>query len=447
MLGLSCAIIMVFVPYLLIYGFHESAYVVSSGLVGFEWRFLGLHWVLLGLDPHPMIDDGFGLVEAFPWLPLGLAGCLICVVAPSRPAGRLIHLTVAVAACLHIALYLCYRDLYPEGFFRYWNYHYYKWIMPVMALYAVILTYELACGPRRVIKATLTVAVLAILLPWRPELGRITPLRTGTSPDPLHTLDFASGLHSIRDVVLVAADGDREAIYGGASALSINGHGYADRADYKLLPAPGGFLLVPLRPLPDGQARLTVGRGVRLDPTAAPLHARQRLVLGLPCWLPWHERRCETPFLLPPPILPASRTIRFDGAETRFLGEGWSFLEPTGRWTDGDAATVRARIATHADMPWQLRMTGSAYLPPGSRPLIVRLQIDGQDIATWTFTTGETTTMAATIPASVVRTSPTIDIRLLVGNPRSPITYAVGSHDDRQLGLFIRTLSLTPKLS
>lgn len=444
-LGLGCAIVVTGIPYLAIYGFHASHYVAASGVIGFEWRFLPLHWVLLGLDPRPLVDDGSGLVEAFFWLPLGLVACLVHVVAPPRPAGRLIHLTVATAACLHIAVYLCYRDLYPEGFFRYWNYHYYKWVMPVMALYALILVHDLACEPRRAVTGTLALAGLAILLPWRAELDRIMPLPHRTSSDPVHVLDFTSGLHSVRDVILIAAAGDWNAIYGGPSSLSIDGRTYADRADYKLLPAPGGFLLVPLRPLADGQARLTVGPDLRLDPTATPLHARQTLVIGLPCWLPGHAERCETPLLLPPPVLPASGTIRFLGAESMFLGNGWSGHEPAGRWTDSQTAIVRARLAQPRPGPLQLRLTASAYVPPGSAPLVVHLQVDAHDVGAWTFTTGDTTMREVTIPAAIVDVSPAIDIRLSIDNPRSPATYAAGSSDHRQLGLFVRNLALVPQ--
>ncbi len=443
--GLSCAMLVTGIPYLAIYGLHASHYVAASGVIGFEWRFLPLHWVLLGLDPRPLVDDGSGLVEAFFWLPLGLAACLVHVVAPPTSTGRLIHLTVATAACLHIAVYLCYRDLYPEGFFRYWNYHYYKWVMPVMALYALILVHDLVRGPRRVVTAMLTLAGLAILLPWRAELGQVTPLAHGTSPDPAHVLDFTSGLHSVRDVVLIAAAGDWNAIYGGTSSLSIDGRTYADRADYKLLPAPGGFLLVPLRPLVEGQARLTVGPDLRLDPTATPLHARQELVIGLPCWLPGQAERCETPLLLPPPVLPASGTIRFLGAESMFLGEGWSGQEPAGRWTDSEIAILRARLAQRQPGPLQLRLTASAYVPPGSAPLVVHLKVDAHDVASWIFTTGETTTRDATIPAAIADASPAIDIRLSIDNPRSPAVYAAGSSDQRRLGLFVRTLALLPQ--
>ncbi len=441
--GLGCAIIATGLPYVAIYGLRKSDYVITAGMIGFEWRFLPLHWVLLGLDARPLVDDGSGLVEAFFWLPIGLVACLVRVSMASRAAERLIHLTVATASCLHIALYLCYRDLYPEGFFRYWNYHYFKWVIPVMALYAIILVHDLMRGPRRLTRATLALAGLAVLLPWRAELGRLTPMPHGKSPDPAHVLDFISGLDSIRDVILVAAAGDWNEIYEGSSSLSIDGRTYVDRVDYKLLPAPGGFLLVPLRPLRDGPARLTVGPDLHLDPTAAPLHGRQDIVLGLPCWLPAPVARCETRFLLPPAVLPPSGMIQFDGTETPFLAGGWSGHEPGGRWTDRGIAALRLRTDMPKPGPLRLRLTMSAYVPSGSAPLTVHLAINDRDVASRTFTTGGATTMAVDIPASITAASPTIDLRLLIDNPRSPAAYATGSTDGRQLGLFIRTLTLT----
>jgi len=443
LLGLACAILVTGLPYLAIYGLHKSHYVFASGQIGFEWRFLPLHWVMLGLDPRPLIDDGSGLIEAFPWMPFGLAACLIQLAAPPRSGTRLIHLVVAIAACLHIALYLCYRDLYPEGFFRYWNYHYYKWVMPVLALYAVILAHDVVRGPRRAVTAILALVGLAVMLPWRAQLGQVTTVARGPSPDPAHILVFESRLGSIRDVMLVAAAADWNEIYRGTSTLAIGDRSYADHADYKLLPAPGGFLLIPLRPLATGIARLTVGPDLRLDPSVPLLHARQQVALGLPCWLPEQLKRCRMHALLPSAFLPISGTISFDGNEAQFLDRGWSAHEPAGRWTDGGTAILSARVPANGHMPLQLRLTASAYVPPGSPPLIVHATINGYDVGIFTFSDGQTVTVEAPIKPEAFNSSPIITLKLLIDNPRLPASYDPKSSDDRQLGLFVRRLEMT----
>ena len=68
----------------------------------------------------------------------------------------------------HRASYLCYRDLHPQGLWRFYNYHYFKWPLVVLALYTVFLVRIVV---ERRFRALIAAAVaVALLLPWRVDV-------------------------------------------------------------------------------------------------------------------------------------------------------------------------------------------------------------------------------------------------------------------------------------
>ena len=117
--GVVAAVCLLGAMYLPIYGLHESGYIIASSMIGFDWRLIPLHWVTLVLDARPLLEDSQGLVEAFPWVALGLGGLVVFLVLPLVGIDRSVHLTVASAAVAHILIYMAYRDLHPGGLFRF----------------------------------------------------------------------------------------------------------------------------------------------------------------------------------------------------------------------------------------------------------------------------------------------------------------------------------------
>lgn len=441
-LGLACSLGVLVASYLAIYGLNESRYLLNSRSIGFEWRSLPLRWVMLGLDPHPLFSDGRGLVAAFPWLAPGAAALAACLMAPSRRGRLAPHLVVGTATMAHVLVYLTYRDLYPEGLFGYDNYHYYKWVLPVLALYCVILATRLAMSDRRLPFAAVTVALLCVLLPWRVQFTELRAIPREAVADPQHTLRFEDGLSSVDDAVLVTAGGSWAAIYDGHTTLSAGSHPYTDRLDYKLHPAPGGFFLTPLRPLPPGPVRLTVESPVTLDPATTLLHARQTIVFGLPCWLPDILHRCPSEAFLPPPALPPDGMVPVDASGQAFLSGAWSQPEAAGRHTEGDLVMLRLRPpATPQAM--QLQMQVSAYDPPGAEPLRIVVSANGHLIDEQRFDGGGPSTITATIPADLDQRL-ALEISIAIVNPRRPIDHEAASSDTRRLGLLVRSIHLTP---
>ena len=263
--------------HLAFWGWHLSAYLEQSRATGFEWSLIPLRFVSIFDGPQPLLAEGAGLARAFPWIMPGVAGMAACVSAPGRAA----HLLIVGAAFAECALLLAYRDLHPTGLWRYSNYHYFKWLIPLFALYAGLLVQALVTRPGRA-RVLIAGAASMLLFCWRPGLDA-TGRTVRAEVNGRHELTLLSATTGVSDALLVAASGERDAIeqsdyYGVAADRQ-----YASFQDFKAYARPGGFLLVPLRMLPAGLS-ITFPAGVELDPETPPLGVTQRAVFGVPCW-------------------------------------------------------------------------------------------------------------------------------------------------------------------
>ncbi len=262
----------------LTHGWTLGKYFEVSRLTGFEWRLLPLRWVTLVLDPRPLFPGGRSLEELFPYVAPGIAGVLACVLTPGH---RLRHALAGGTAIAFFCLYLCYRDLHVAGLVDFMNYHYFKWTLPVFALYAANLLH-LLLAERRWRAGLAAVAGLALLCCWRAELAsdaKAAPARVTAGG---HGLEVPGGLPQVDQAVLVPSADNFLAIYFGQHVMASGGRVLAASVDFKLYPVPHGFMLAPLRPLP-GPLSLQLAAPLQLDPQAVPQPVRQRIVFGLPC--------------------------------------------------------------------------------------------------------------------------------------------------------------------
>ena len=229
------------------------------------------------------MPSGTGLIAVFPWIPFGLAGLVACILAPPAGSSRLAHALVGGTACLHVAVYLCYRDLHPQGLWLYYNYHYMKWAVVLLALYAMLLLPLMWRGQWRALAAG--IALAALLLPWRAELRPTQRVATAHVGSVLHLPPLKLG---VRSAVVIPAQGSFDAIYNTGHDLYIGEHQerwYSSTGDFKTVPVPGGLMIVPLRPLRAGPLTIHFGPGITLADAPSEI-ARQRIVFGMPCWLP-----------------------------------------------------------------------------------------------------------------------------------------------------------------
>jgi hypothetical protein len=283
-LGAAAPLLLALALHLAVHGWNAGGYLSESQTVGFEWRLLPLRWVIVAASAVPLLDGEKSLSQAFFWFIPGLAGMASCLaVVHGRALAR--HLLTITAALSHLALYLAYRDLQPQGVIRFGNYHYVRWELLLLGLYSVLLVL-LVWRSRRALRAWgLGMAVVFALFSWRADW---TPA-TGYAAAPVvlspHRLVLDGGLHSLFDGIRVGAGGDFAAIYLGPHTMTVDQRIWRASVDFKAWPVPGGFILTLQRPLLDETLTLSMAPPVTLDADrpAALVHAG--ISMAPPWWM------------------------------------------------------------------------------------------------------------------------------------------------------------------
>lgn len=262
------------VIYFAIFGVQQSPYLEQSGQTGFEWRLIALRWVTIFVSPLLEFRDEFSLSQTFPWVIPGVAGMVACLVGCRRRLG-LRHALVTGAVALHCILYLAYRDLHPPGLFRFGNYHYFKWCLPIFGLYAVLLVIQVARAPRRRTAWAAGLAVAALMFSWRFSWREADPVGSVRGA---HTLVLPGAPRSVLDGVFVPASGGFSQIYLASYDMTVGAPDlhqvFHANADFKAFPVPDGLIFTVMRPMPPGQAIVTFPDEVRLVGQPRLLHAR-----------------------------------------------------------------------------------------------------------------------------------------------------------------------------
>jgi hypothetical protein len=438
LLGAAIPVLLVAAVHLLVFGLAPGPYVTLSGRIGFEWRLLPMRWVLLMLDPRPLLSDGQGLIGAFPSIAPGIAGMAAALATATQRRAHLLVIAVAVA---ELALMLCYRDLHPTELWRFELYHYFVWLPPLAALYVAVLL-RLLWRPGRLRAAAAALAVLPALFLWRPELSdpvALQPPRDGA-------IALPAGLPRTDLALLVRADTDWDHADNDAGTLEQAGHRSERLADLKGYPLVGGLLVVPLRPLPEGAGVFRLNPALRPDPEAPALLVRQRIVWGLPCFIRPDRADCGQAALLPPPALADDGVIGFGqgGNAAAWIVAGWSHAEWAGRWTDGDRAVLRFRLPPGwpAADGISLALHAHGYAPDDLPPTAARLFVNGGLAARWTAGNPEAMLRAAIGPA-LIGVDRVVTLRLAIDTPRRPADHG-GGPDGRRLGLFVTRLTVAP---
>ncbi len=426
--------------YLAEHGLHLSPYLTYSAALGFDLRLLPLQWVTLVLDPQPLLPGGEGLLPSYPFIATGLAGMAACVAAPPGGSWRGAHLAVAAAAMAHGALYLCYRDLHPQGLWAWYNYHYFKWLLPVLALYTAFLLTRLL-QPAALAAAA---AVLLAILPWRAQLD-LSPLPAPAAAAG-HRLDLPS--LPIGTGLVAAASGPFDSVYSGFNNYYFGAQGerwYGAAGSIAAYPLPGGLLLTPLRRLVPGPGIAMLDPSVWLDPSFAPRLASLDLVYGRPCYLPaWlgTDPSCQSPGPIPPPVRAPGQAIPFDASAAPLLLPGWSDGGPGALWTEGGQAGFHLRVQP-APAGAALVIEATAYVPPGSPALDVAVLAGGAERGRFHLGDAAPHSLRVPLPPDAFGAGGLLEVGLRIGNPRQPWRWA-RSLDIRQLGLRVRSVTVEP---
>lgn len=274
----------------IVWGWSWGDYFLQSLGTGFELRLLPLRWNWLVLDSAPAHEAYDGLAMVFPWVLPGFAGIAACMLAPR--GRRATHLLIGGSVVVHWLVYLCYRDLHPEGLWRFSNYHYFKWTQALLCLYAIALCLRLA-QRSELLRATAAVVFVLLCCCWHVRMKDISSKdRLVTIVGP-HELLVHGGLTRPDQAVLVAAHGGDDAIYSGPHGIDQAGRSWGYNGDLKAWPLPGGLALSTLRRMPRGDAIIHLDPGVSVDAGTHPRLVRMKLVFGLPCAVLRHRAVCR----------------------------------------------------------------------------------------------------------------------------------------------------------
>lgn len=248
--------------YVKVFGWHQSQYLEQSAQTGFEWRLLPLRWVILFVSPLPEFREEFSMAQTFGWIIPGVAGMISCMLICTGQA-RQRHALVISATLLHTLLYLAYRDLHPQGLFRFANYHYFKWCIPVFGIYAILPITEMTRRRRWIASYVTGWAVAAFLFSWRME-WQVVAAAPIARIEGSRTLLLSQAPRGVMDALFVPADGGFSQIYLASYNMRIGARIFASNADFKAFPVPGGLVLMPLRPLPGGPVEIEFDEAVTL---------------------------------------------------------------------------------------------------------------------------------------------------------------------------------------
>ena len=427
--------------YVAVNGFRASDYLTFSAALGFEWRMLPLQWVTIVLDPQPMLPDGHGLLPVYPFIATGLAGMAACLAAPPGRSSRTAHALIVAAVLCYGALYLCYRDLHPPGLWRYYNYHYFKWLLPLFALYTALLVVALT----RWQAALAAVCVLAAILPWRAQVVTLPTVLPRSAPGHIVALP---GHMRIGQALAVPAEGTFEQIFTGVNYFYF-AHDtvfYGGTGSIAAYPIPGGLMLAPVRPVGKEPGRAVLDPGVALNPAVPPRVAKIELRYGRPCFLPgWLGNggaACRFDNPIPAPIWPAGTVIPFDTSIRSYLTDGWSPAGPADLWTDGDQAGLRGRVQPAPRGNAILVVKAHGFIPAGTPPLEVEVEAGGAVRGHWMIPDTESYILHTSLPAAAFSPDGLVDIRLHLINPRRPSDFSSISADSRLLGLAVESAAI-----
>ena len=264
------------------WGARLSSYLVLSSRIGFEPRLFALRWVTLMLDPHPLYPGGRGFAGVFFWVLPGFAGMAAALLA-ARRGGALAHRLVVGALVGDVALFLTYRDLHPTGLWDHGNYHYFKWTLPLFALYAFRLLPTVMMRDKRR-PAAITAACLAIpaLSCWQAGVSLSEPLQADKEG---LSITVASGLCPVSAMVLVPGHGPGAPPVVNGSAETASGTVLRYGFDFVIYGTDETLRIVPLRPLPPEPTIVRFSKDTYVDQELAPLLVRQTIAWGLPFWL------------------------------------------------------------------------------------------------------------------------------------------------------------------
>lgn len=127
-----------------------------------------------------------------------------------------------------------------------------------------------------------------------------------------------------------------------------------------------------------------------------------------------------------------------DTQAVEFLGQGWSFGEGGGRWTEGGRASLVVALPQGSGDAYRLECQVKPFIPPKGKQLTLRLSLCGQELGCWSWPplTDGLYTLALAVFPEILRPGPG-ELVFAIDGASSPLSQGM-SNDTRQLGLWVK---------
>jgi hypothetical protein len=126
----------------------------------------------------------------------------------------------------------------------------------------------------------------------------------------------------------------------------------------------------------------------------------------------------------------------------RFLGDGWSVLEPTGVWTIGAHACLFLQLTDAASADVEVILDVAPFLTAGHPQLEVVVSAQEQPVGARVFRYGEDhPSLHFNLPGGLVDQEGRVVLDLRLRDPARPVDLGVGA-DRRRLGLHLKSLTI-----
>ncbi|SOD30475.1 hypothetical protein SAMN05518800_6083 [Variovorax sp. YR752] len=229
------------------------------------------------------LDPNGALITHFPWLVLSIIGVTAALVR-----GSAMLRVMAAALCLQFCLYAPYGDLLPNGVYRYYNIHYFKWMFPYLAFFGWLVVRWIFQSPASSRPKGLTVRTLVVLIAVAALLSPQYKVKPASpialekiGPD--NRVAFSTNGDGIDFIDFYGMAGGFNEIYLGDHHMLADGKPLNRVKEFRLLPAPWGVRVFFNKRVRAKEFVLTPDKGVNLPAGELTMKASTyRFRLGMP---------------------------------------------------------------------------------------------------------------------------------------------------------------------
>lgn len=427
---------------MLVFAEAKGDYVTRHAL-GFFPETLPVQLFSFWIDAGPIYGrHGVALLERQPWLLFSVPG-LVWILIRGDASLRWVGLSV----CALFGTYLSFAYIMPGSLWKFMTIHYFKWSLPYLGLFGVVLLVAVAGAWRRGVGRLLPTCVLVagIILPLSMRIevnhhpirvqetaGQELGLRCELPAMPVSFIDF-SGL--VPPSKFIA----RKELQ-----VSVDGRPLVWLSDFKAIGLDGGTRLLFTTPVTGSVLEIGAG-GTNLAATGevAAVAGRGVLSFGWPALdRELSDSRIANAYKLGEKI---DFAIGEQGVE--FAGEGWSPPEVWGRWSEEGRAMLKLRLVGGTEGPLTLRLGMKGFVREEHPTQRLRIVINGIEVARtelrWPPAI-EPDCFDFPVPDEALAEGGVLSIVLEIPDATSP--HAMGEGDDaRKLGIGLLSLQILPR--